>query len=137
MPFFVFSTPYGAEVDTILKIHELCALSLIICTLSSCSGAATHSVSETPSFHAPVRSIVEAARGPESMSAEPAGPVPIPATPSLEEPPPLGDGPGCPGSAGPSSRGFPWDAPAVVQIRPCTADRAYTSQRTDKVPARH
>jgi len=48
-------------------------------------GAATHLVLETPSLHAPVRSMVEDVGGPESMSAEPAGPVAVRATLSPEE----------------------------------------------------
>jgi len=48
----------------------------------------------------PVRLRVEAVREPESVSAEPAGSLPVPATPSPEGAPLFGGGPGLPGSAG-------------------------------------
>jgi len=60
-----------------------------------------------PSTHAPVRPRDEDARGPESVSAELAGPVPIHATPSPEEAPLSGDGPGFPGLGGPLLAGVP------------------------------
>jgi len=48
-----------------------------------------------PSSPAPVRPRVEAAGEPESMSAEPAGPVPVPATPSPEDTPQSDTSDGC------------------------------------------
>ena len=84
-------------------------------------GAATHPVLETPSFHTPVRSRDEAARGPESQSTESAGPVPVPAAPSPDEAPPSGDGPGLSGSAGPPLAGVPLGCPGS-RAGPTTAD---------------
>ena len=84
-------------------------------------GAATHPVLETPSFHTPVRLRDEAARGPESMSTESAGPVPVPAAPSPDEAPPSGDGPGLSGSAGPLLAGVPLRCPGS-RAGPTTAD---------------
>ena len=70
-------------------------------------GAATHPVSDMPSTHAPVRPRDVAARGPESVSAELAGPVPVHATPSPEEAPLSGGSPGFPGPGGLLLAGVP------------------------------
>jgi len=69
--------------------------------------AATHLLSDMPSPSTPVRSRDEAVRGPESVSAEPAGSVPAPATPSPEETPLPMAGPVLQDLQVPSSRGLP------------------------------
>ena len=74
-------------------------------------GAATHPVSVPPSSHEIVRSQVEAVGGLESMSTELAEPVPVPATPSPEETPLPGGGPGTPGSVSPLQAGLPLGCP--------------------------
>ena len=94
-------------------------------------GAATYPVSVPLSSHEIVRSIVEAVSGPESMSAEPAGSVPVPTTPASEEKPSSG------GRARYTRicRSPPSGDSSVMPRQSCRSD--HTSQRTGEFQAGH
>jgi len=89
--------------------------------------AAIYPVLVPPSSHEIERSIVEAVSGPESMSAEPAGPVTIPTTPASEEKPSSG------GRAR-YTRICSGDSPGMPR-QSCRSD--HTSQRTGEFQAGH
>jgi len=94
--------------------------------------AATHPVSVPPSSQEIVRSKVETMERSESMSAELAEPVPVPATPFPEETSPPRGEPGLQGSAGLLPAGIPLGCPGS-QADPTTPARGQTridSRRT-------
>ena len=87
-------------------------------------GAATHSIPVPPSSKF-VRSQVETVEGSESLSTELAEPVPVPASPSQEETPLSGGGPGFCGSVRLSPAGFNLECPGS-QTDPTTTVRGQT-----------
>ena len=92
--------------------------------------AATHPVSVPLSSHEFVGSNVETVEGLESMSAELAESVPVPATPFPVEASPLGGGPGLQGSASPLLAGIFLGCPGS-QADPNTLARGQTSIAPD------
>jgi len=75
------------------------------------------SYNRPPFTSIPVRPYVEAVREPESMSAEPVGPVPAPATPFPEDTPLSEGGPGSLGPAGSLYTGVTGPTPTVKHVR--------------------